>query len=68
MAMSIQEIRKLTGLSIVNFAYKYHIPYRTVENWEAKSEKQRRECPIYVRELLERAVREDFPTDEKKEQ
>lgn len=68
MTMTIQEIRKMTGLSIVNFAYKYHIPYRTVENWEAKSEKQRRECPRYVLELLERAVREDFNIKDEAEQ
>ena len=58
--MTIKEIRSLTGLSIVDFAHKYNIPYRTVENWEAKSEKQKRKCPPYVAELLERAVRQDF--------
>ena len=60
MAMSMKEIRAMTGLSIINFSILYHIPPRTIEHWESQSEKSRRKCPDYVLELLERAVREDF--------
>lgn len=59
--MKAREIRSLTGLSQVKFAERYHIPRRTVENWESRAEP-----PVYVAELLERAVREDFKQGNKK--
>ena len=37
------------------FSLRYNIPIRTLENWESGKSK----CPEYVRELLERAVKED---------
>ena len=52
----MKEIRTLTGLSQVKFGEKYRIPRRTIENWERGIA----ECPQYVVELLERAVREDY--------
>lgn len=59
--LSIKEIRELTGLDQKIFAEKYHIPFGTYQKWEAPEESQNhRNCPIYVKELLERAVREDF--------
>lgn len=30
----IKELRKSTGLSQVKFAETYHLPRRTLENWE----------------------------------
>ena len=33
----------------------YNIPVRTLENWESGKSS----CPEYVRQLLEKAVRED---------
>lgn len=51
----IKELRRITGLSQKAFGEKYHIPTRTVENWEAGSRKPS-ETILY---LLERAVRED---------
>ena len=59
--MTIREIRKLTGLSAQKFGDKYHIPLRTIQSWEApEGQDSARSCPVYVRELLERAVKEDF--------
>lgn len=46
----------LSGLSRKAFCEKYNIPYHTYEKWQYGI----RECPDYVRELLERAVKEDF--------
>lgn len=54
--MKITEIRAITGLNKTDFAKKYNIPFRTVQNWELGT----RECPEYVLELLERVVKEDF--------
>lgn len=54
--MTAKEIRELTGLKRVSFCEKYHIPLRTMENWEGGVN----EAPRYVLELLERAVREDY--------
>lgn len=47
--LTIKEIRALTGLSQMKFGEKYHIPYRTIQNWEVGL----RECPEYVVEFLE---------------
>lgn len=54
--MEIKEIRKLTGLSQTEFGKLYSIPMRTIQNWEGGQ----RECPEYVRLLLERVVKEDY--------
>lgn len=45
---SVREIRAYTGLTRTNFALRYLIPYRTVENWERGDS----QCPDYVRLLL----------------
>jgi len=52
----ITEIRQLSNLNKTDFAKRYNIPYRTLQDWESG----RRECPIYVAELLEKAVRADY--------
>lgn len=63
--MTITEIRNLTGLSMMDFSSKYEIPYRTLQKWEMPiTSPNHRECPIYVKKLLERAVREDYNTKE----
>ena len=49
-------IRKASGLTQAAFSEKYKIPKRSIENWESG----KRECPEYVLDLLERAVKEDF--------
>lgn len=59
--MTIKEIRQLTGLTQQKFAEKYCIPSRTLKNWEVSTDSiNHRECPVYVRELLERVVRLDY--------
>ena len=52
----IKAIRKKTGLTQAAFAERYHIPKRTVENWETEVTVP----PRYVVELLKRAVDADF--------
>lgn len=54
--MTVKELRTITGLSQRAFGEKYHIPTRTVENWESGSRKPS-ETILY---LLERAVKEDY--------
>lgn len=49
---SVREIRAYTGLTRTNFALRYLIPYRTVENWERGDS----QCPDYVRLLLAQAT------------
>ncbi len=51
--MTVKELRELTGLTQAAFGAKYHIPKRTVENWETGSRKPT-ETILY---LLERAVK-----------
>ncbi len=55
--MSVKEIRQLTGLSQQKFGDLYHIPLRTIQNWESGTN----EIPEYTLKLLERTVREDYP-------
>ena len=50
MIMELKEMRKLLGLSQAAFGEKYNI-----QDWESG----RRQAPVYVLELLERAVIED---------
>lgn len=54
--MNIKEIRALTGLNLTEFSKKYHIPYRTLQHWDAGD----RDCPTYVLELLEFRVNADI--------
>ena len=54
--MTIRELRNITGLSQGAFAEKYHIPRRTLENWEGGQRKPS-DTILY---LLDRVVREDF--------
>ena len=53
--MQVAEMRALLDESRVAFSKQYNIPVRTLENWESGKS----QCPEYVRQLLERAVRED---------
>lgn len=54
--MTIKELRLFTGLSQADFAKKYNIPKRTLQDWEYG----KRIPPIYVVELLEFKVKSDF--------
>lgn len=54
--MTVKEIRELTGLSQKDFSDKYHIPKRSIENWETGL----RKCPHYVMELLEYRVKSEY--------
>lgn len=54
--MSVSEIRAASGLNRVNFAARYGIPLRTVENWETAAESNSHTCPPYTRLLLAMAV------------
>lgn len=54
--MTIKELRTITGLSQKAFGEKYHIPKRSIENWEGGQRKPS-ETVMY---LLERAIREDY--------
>lgn len=53
--MQVAEMRALLDESRVAFSKQYNIPVRTLENWESGKS----QCPEYVRQLLERAVKED---------
>lgn len=50
-----QRIREILGISRAEFSRRYHIPIRTLEDWDAG----RKKPPKYVMELLERAVLQD---------
>lgn len=52
---TIKQIRKLTNLTQKDFAERYNIPKRTLEDWERGV----RTCPEYVTQLLDRCVKMD---------
>lgn len=60
--MSVKQLRSITGLSQKAFGEKYHIPKRTVENWESGSRKPS-ETVLF---LLNRVVKGDYKMNEYK--
>lgn len=54
--MTIREMRTSLGNTQSEFAARYNIPFRTVQNWEAGV----RNPPEYIIDLLERRVRADL--------
>lgn len=53
--MTIRQMRNCLGDTQSEFAARYHIPFRTVQNWEAGV----RTPPQYIMDLLEEHVRAD---------
>ena len=54
--MKILEMRAELGDTQSEFADRYHIPFRTIQNWETGVRKP----PEYIVSLLERQVKEDL--------
>ena len=54
--MTIREMRVELGDTQSEFADRYHIPFRTIQNWETGVRKP----PEYIVRLLERQVKEDL--------
>lgn len=52
----VQRLRETLGISRAEFGRRYHIPVRTLEDWEWG----KRTPPEYVIELLTRAVASDM--------
>ncbi len=59
--MDIKNIRKITNMTQAEFGKYYNIPIHTIKKWETDpSSANHRDCPEYVKQLLERVVRIDF--------
>lgn len=54
--MTIQEMRNALGYTQSEFAARYNIPFRTIQNWEAGVRKP----PEYVTELLTNRIQSDL--------
>ena len=54
--MEVRELRRHLGATQSEFARRYNIPFRTVQNWETGIRKP----PAYILELLEQRIREDL--------
>ena len=54
--MNIREMRKQLGDTQSEFALRYNIPFRTIQNWETGTRKP----PEYIINLLEHNVEEDL--------
>lgn len=56
----MKELRQRTNMTLKQFSDYLHIPYRTVQHWEAGT----RKCPEYVKELIQyRLVQEGLLTN-----
>lgn len=55
-AMNVRDMRKQLGDTQSEFAERYNIPFRTVQNWETGSRKP----PEYILDLLKARIREDI--------
>lgn len=53
--MDIKQIREKYGLTRKEFCEYFNIPYRTLQNWELGD----RECPDYVRDLIEYKLKKE---------
>lgn len=53
--MGVKEIRTSMGASQAEFAVRFCIPKRTLENWETTSSSHR-DCPSYVKLLLAESI------------
>lgn len=53
--MTIRDLRTAAALSRMEFSRRFHIPIRTIENWECTGANAR-ECPVYVRLLIADAI------------
>ena len=58
--MNIREMRMRLGDTQSEFAARYNIPFRTVQNWETGLRKP----PEYIMTLLENRIREDLGYDQ----
>lgn len=56
MKMTIREMRTKLGDTQSEFAARYHIPFRTIQNWETGQRKP----PDYIVRLLEERIRGDL--------
>lgn len=54
--MNIREMRARLGDTQSEFAARYNIPFRTVQNWETGTRKP----PEYIMDLLEQRIKEDL--------
>lgn len=61
---TILSIRKSTGLSQRRFGRRFGIPYRTIQDWEGG----RRDCPLYVAEMLSALAVTDYRTPRQDEE
>lgn len=60
---TIETIREIAGLSRAEFARAYHLPLRSLENWESTGANSRT-APPYLADLLAFAVIIGGQTDE----
>lgn len=54
--MNIREMRTRLGITQSEFAERYHIPFRTIQNWETGL----RTPPEYITDLLEKRIMSDL--------
>ena len=49
LALTIKEMRNLSGMTQKNFSEYFGIPMRTIQDWE----NNRRQCPDYTLDLIQ---------------
>ena len=59
--MNFRELRKLSGMSVPEFAKYFEITYRTVASWEAGE----RNCPTHLLKLMEYKLKKEGIIEDK---
>lgn len=53
--MTFKELRKASGMNLLQFSEYFSIPYRTIQHWDAGD----RSCPDYLLALMEYKLRKE---------
>ena len=62
--LTISELRKLSGMTQVEFATYLKIPIGTVKNWENSNKDSKRECKPYMIDLIQDKLIKDYYINE----
>lgn len=59
--MTITELLDKYSMSKADLSRRFHIPYRTIQNWTANGP-NRRECPEYITGMMDEILKKERET------
>ena len=61
--MTVRELLNKHRMSAAGLSRRFHIPYRTIQNWCAEG-KQHRDCPEYITEMMDEILSKEGLTEQ----